>query len=63
MRKSSFEIFGDINDFILKQTEEQAKSAYDANNKVLANLSKLKSEINQAKGQSQFDEILKKIGC
>ncbi|RUL59189.1 hypothetical protein [Prevotella koreensis] len=60
-RSKLVKVSTDINDFILKQTKEQAKSAYDANNKVLANLSKLKSEINQAKGQSQFDEILKKM--
>lgn len=51
----------EINEFIQKQTDEQAKSAYNANNKVLADLSKLKSKLNNAKGQARFDEVLKII--
>lgn len=50
-----------INAFIQSQSEEQAKAADEANNKVLTELSKLKSKMIHVKGQSQFDEVLKKM--
>lgn len=51
----------DINDFIQTQANEQEKSAYEANNNVLSELSKLKSEMLHVKEQAQFDDVLKKM--
>ncbi len=60
-RSKLVDVSKEINVFIQNQSEEQAKSAYEANNKVLAELSKLKSEMIHAKDQSQFEEVLKKM--
>lgn len=51
----------DINQCIQNQVNEQEKSAFGANNNVLSELSKLKSEILYATEQTQFDEVLKKM--
>ena len=50
-----------INEDIQSQTEEQGKSSFEANNKVLSELSKLKSEMLHVVGQAQFDDVLKKM--
>lgn len=51
----------DINEYIRIQTEVQEKLAFEANNKILAEFSKLKSEMFHAKKQVQFDNVLKKM--
>ena len=50
-----------INEDIQSQTDEQGKSSFEANNKVLSELSKLKSEMLHVVGQAQFDDVLKKM--
>lgn len=51
----------EINTFIQNQSAQQVKAAEEANNKVLTELSKLKSEMIHVKGQSQFDDVLTKM--
>lgn len=54
-------VYSEINASIQAQSDEDARAADEANNKVLAELSKLKSEMNQVKSQYQFDEVLRKM--
>lgn len=60
-RNELVEVSKNINEYIQAQTEEQEKSAVEENNKVLADLSKLKSEMLFIKEQAQFDDILTRM--
>ena len=50
-----------INEYIQNQTAEQEKKIFEENNKILSELSKLKTKMFNVKEQVQFDDILKEM--
>lgn len=50
-----------INALLQKQAEEEEQNTFTSNNKALAELTKLKSEMSQVKNQSQFEAVLNKM--
>ena len=60
-RSELVSVSNDINLYVQKQTNEQELAAFESNNKVLAGLSKLKTEMNGANDQIEFDKVLVKM--
>lgn len=60
-RSKLVSVSDEINLFIQNQTNEQELAAFESNNKILSELSKLKTEMNGANNQKEFDQVLVKM--
>lgn len=60
-RSKLVSVSNNINSYIQEQTKEQELTAFESNNKILSGLTKLKTEMNGANNQKEFDQVLVKM--